>query len=159
MAHTVISASSELPVDIDAAGTAPPPGDTASASRSRSNSERNSRNSNRRFTSTWSGFTAVASRSTSIGASWRSSISSKFLRARSSCSMSDAFSLGVWASTLAKMPSRPPYVVMSLAAVFSPTPGTPGRLSLGSPRSAAYCGYSDGRTPVFSWMPASSYSA
>ena len=25
---------------------------------------------------------------------------------------------------------------MSLAAVFSPTPGTPGRLSLGSPRSA-----------------------
>ena len=28
---------------------------------------------------------------------------------------------------------------MSLAAVFSPTPGTPGRLSDGSPRSAAYC--------------------
>ena len=34
---------------------------------------------------------------------------------------------------------------MSLAAVFSPTPGTPGRLSEGSPRSAAYCGYSGGR--------------
>ena len=34
---------------------------------------------------------------------------------------------------------------MSLAAVFSPTPGTPGRLSDGSPRSAAYCGYCVGR--------------
>jgi len=29
--------------------------------------------------------------------------------------------------------------VISLAAVFSPTPGTPGRLSLLSPLSAAYC--------------------
>ena len=66
---------------------------------------------------------------------------------------------GVCLSTLAKIPSSPPYWLISLAAVFSPTPGTPGRLSLGSPRSAAYCGYSAGRTPVFSSMPASSYSA
>ena len=36
---------------------------------------------------------------------------------------------------------------MSLAAVFSPMPGTPGRLSLGSPRSAAYSGYCAGVTP------------
>ena len=33
---------------------------------------------------------------------------------------------------------------MSLAAVFSPTPGTPGRLSDGSPRRAAYSGYCAG---------------
>jgi hypothetical protein len=45
---------------------------------------------------------------------------------------------------------------MSFAAVFSPTPGTPGRLSDGSPRSAAYCGYRVGGTPVRSAMPASS---
>ena len=45
---------------------------------------------------------------------------------------------------------------MSLAAVFSPTPGTPGRLSDGSPRMAAYCGYCAGVTPVRSLMPASS---
>ena len=32
------------------------------------------------------------------------------------------------------MPSSPSYLLMSLAAVFSPTPGTPGRLSDGSPR-------------------------
>ncbi len=57
------------------------------------------------------------------------------------------------------MPSRLPYWLSSFAAVFSPTPGTPSRLSLGSPRSAAYCGYSAGVTPVFSAMPASSYSA
>ena len=36
-----------------------------------------------------------------------------------------------------RSPSRSSYVVMSLAAVFSPMPGTPGRLSLVSPRSAA----------------------
>ena len=35
----------------------------------------------------------------------------------------------------------------SLAAVFSPIPGTPGRLSLVSPRSAAYSGYCAGVTP------------
>ena len=35
-------------------------------------------------------------------------------------------------------------MVTSLAAVFSPMPGTPGRLSLGSPRSAAYSGYCAG---------------
>ena len=45
---------------------------------------------------------------------------------------------------------------MSFAAVFSPMPGTPGRLSLGSPRNAAYSGYCAGVTPVRSKMPASS---
>ncbi|COW59362.1 Uncharacterised protein [Mycobacterium tuberculosis] len=37
-----------------------------------------------------------------------------------------------------------------MAAVFSPTPGMPGRLSLGSPRSAAKSGYCLGVSPYFS---------
>ena len=95
----------------------------------------------------------------SIGASRRRIMISWFLRTRSSCSASDARSFGVCSSTWAKMPSSPPYVWISLAAVFSPTPGMPGRLSLGSPRIAAYSGYCAGVTPVRSKMPASSYSA
>ena len=51
-----------------------------------------------------------------------------------------------------------PVGVSSLAAVFSPTPGTPGRLSDGSPRRAASSGYSSGPAPVRSRIPASSYS-
>ena len=57
------------------------------------------------------------------------------------------------ASRCAKRASRSPYSLISLAAVFSPTPGTPGRLSDGSPRSAASNGYFVGRTPVRSSMP------
>ncbi len=37
-----------------------------------------------------------------------------------------------------------------MAAVFSPTPGIPGRLSEGSPRSAAKSGYFAGGSPYFS---------
>ncbi len=44
-----------------------------------------------------------------------------------------------------------PYCWMSLVAVFSPSPGMPGRLSLGSPRSAANSGYCSGDRPYFSW--------
>ena len=43
-----------------------------------------------------------------------------------------------------------PYCWMSLVAVFSPSPGMPGRLSLGSPRSAANSGYCSGLRPYFS---------
>ena len=95
----------------------------------------------------------------SIGASRRRIMISWFLRTRSSCSASDARSFGVCLSTFSKIPSSPPYVWISLAAVFSPTPGTPGRLSLGSPRIAAYSGYWAGVTPVRSKIPASSYRA
>ena len=35
-----------------------------------------------------------------------------------------------------------------MAAVLSPTPGTPGRLSDGSPRNDANTGYDRGATPV-----------
>ncbi|SHT68894.1 Uncharacterised protein [Mycobacteroides abscessus subsp. abscessus] len=43
-----------------------------------------------------------------------------------------------------------PYSRIHLDAVFSPTPGIPGRLSLGSPRSAAKSGYWEGVSPYFS---------
>ena len=74
-------------------------------------------------------------------------------RTLASCSARLARSFGVSLSRLAKMPSRSSYSLMSFAAVFSPTPGTPGRLSDGSPRSAAYCGYFVGCTPVRVTMP------
>ena len=41
-----------------------------------------------------------------------------------------------------------PNWLIHFAAVFSPTPGMPGRLSDGSPRSAAKSGYCCGREPV-----------
>ena len=44
---------------------------------------------------------------------------------------------------------RLPYWVIHLAAVLSPTFGTPGRLSELSPRSAATSGYWAGVTPYF----------
>ncbi len=43
-----------------------------------------------------------------------------------------------------------PNWVIHLAAVFSPTPGMPGRLSDGSPRRAAKSGYCCGVSPYFS---------
>ena len=46
-----------------------------------------------------------------------------------------------------------------LAAVFGPTPGTPGRLSLCSPTSAARSGYIRGPTPYFSSIAAGSIRA
>ncbi len=53
-------------------------------------------------------------------------------------------------STLSTRPCSDPYSTIHLAAVFSPTPGMPGRLSLGSPRSAAKSGYCSGVSPYFS---------
>ena len=46
--------------------------------------------------------------------------------------------------------SRLPYSAIHLAAVFSPTPGIDGKLSLGSPRRAAKSGYCSGVNPYFS---------
>ncbi|CFE48544.1 Uncharacterised protein [Mycobacterium tuberculosis] len=54
------------------------------------------------------------------------------------------------ASTLSTSDRSEPYSAIHLAAVFSPTPGMPGRLSLGSPRSAAKSGYCLGVSPYFS---------
>ena len=43
-----------------------------------------------------------------------------------------------------------PYSAIHFVAVFSPTPGIEGKLSLGSPRSAAKSGYCSGVSPYFS---------
>ena len=77
------------------------------ASVRRSISERNSRNSNRRLTSPILGARTAASKSTSIGASLEHHHPG-FSRTRSSCSASDARSLGVCASRCSKIPSIPP---------------------------------------------------
>ena len=84
----------------------------SSTSARRSNSERNSRNSKRCFTSPRSGgctpSAAMLPRSTSIGASRRSTMTSAFLRTRVSFAARLSRSLGVCLSRLAKMPSSPP---------------------------------------------------
>ena len=54
------------------------------------------------------------------------------------------FTSSTWSTRLATSP----YCWISLVAVFSPRPGMPGRLSDGSPRSAANSGYCAGRQPV-----------
>ena len=46
--------------------------------------------------------------------------------------------------------SSEPNSIIHFAAVFSPTPGIEGKLSLGSPRSAAKSGYCAGVKPYFS---------
>jgi penicillin-binding protein 1A len=48
--------------------------------------------------------------------------------ARAALAMRLSRSFGVCLSALAKIPSSPPYWLINFAAVFSPTPGTPGRL-------------------------------
>ncbi len=86
---------------------------------------------------------------------WRSSgtsrtrgMSSALRRTRSAWSRRFSRSLGESSSSRARRVSRSPYWLTSLAAVFSPTPGTPGRLSEGSPRRAARSAYGSGGTPV-----------
>ena len=97
----------------------------------------NSSLSNSCCTSLRFGRGAVSARSIATGASLRSTISSAFRVTRSRFSCSDWRSFGVCSSAASKTASRVLYLLMSLAAVFSPTPGTPSRLSLESPRSAA----------------------
>ncbi len=46
--------------------------------------------------------------------------------------------------------AKEPNWLIHFAAVFSPTPGMPGRLSEGSPRRAAKSGYWAGVSPYFS---------
>ena len=93
---------------------------------------------------------------TPSGTSRTKGITVAFERARPSLFVRFSRSLGVCSSRWEKIPSRSPYAFNSLAAVFSPTPGMPGRLSDGSPRSEASNTYFDGGTPQRSTMPASS---
>ena len=110
------------------------------ASTRRACSERNSRKSNSLRTA-WASTSprARSSSPASSGTSRTSSITSALVRTCCSVAARFSLSLGVRSSREPKIPSSPPLSLISLAAVFSPTPGTPGRLSLGSPRKAAYC--------------------
>ena len=66
------------------------------------------------------------------------------------CSRSLSPALPLTSSTRSTSAASEPNSATHLAAVFSPTPGMPGRLSLGSPRSAAKSGYWAGVSPYFS---------
>ena len=88
---------------------------------------------------------------TSIGTSRTSSVSWRFCTTCARCARRASPALPVTSSTRATSASRSPNSTIHLVAVFSPTPGMLGRLSLGSPRSAAKSGYCAGVRPYFSW--------
>ncbi|MPM95151.1 hypothetical protein SDC9_142302 [bioreactor metagenome] len=111
------------------------------ASSSRSRSTRNSRASK-----SW--WTAVRSQPcSSRSVSPRSSVRSltrrfrcRLRRTSSMCSLKDAPALpGTWSARASRF-SSPLKLASHFAAVFTPTPGTPGRLSLVSPTRAASSG-------------------
>ena len=85
---------------------------------------------------------------TSSGTSRTSSVSCRLRITLPRFSRSASPTLPLTVSTPATSASSDPNSRTHLAAVFSPTPGMPGRLSLGSPRSAAKSGYCAGVKPV-----------
>ena len=76
-----------------------------------------------------------------------SSVSCRLSTTLARCSRSASPALPFTSSTRSTSASREPYSRTHLAAVFSPTLGMLGRLSLGSPRSAAKSGYCAGVSP------------
>ena len=88
--------------------------------------------------------TVSAGRSVSSAVSWR--LRSTLPR----CSRSASPALPLTSSTRSTRAASEPNSAIHLVAVFSPTPGMPGRLSLGSPRTAAKSGYCAGESPYFS---------
>ena len=91
--------------------------------------------------------------------SGRSRISVVSWRLRSTlprCSRSASPALPLTSPTRLTSSSSDPNSVIHFVAVFSPTPGMPGRLSLLSPRSAAKSGYWAGVSPYFSTSAAGS---
>ena len=88
-----------------------------------------------------------------MSASGTSRTSAVICRLRSTsprCSRSASPALPLTSSTRLTRSSSEPNSLTHLVAVFSPTPGMPGRLSLGSPRMAAKSGYCWGVSPYFS---------
>ncbi len=88
--------------------------------------------------------TVSAGRSVTSEVSWR--LRSTLAR----CSRSASPALPLTSSTRSTRLASEPNSAIHLVAVFSPTPGMPGRLSLGSPRTAAKSGYCAGESPYFS---------
>ena len=88
-----------------------------------------------------------------MSASGTSRTSAVICRLRSTsprCSRSASPALPLTSSTRLTSSSSEPNSRIHLVAVFSPTPGMPGRLSLGSPRTAAKSGYWAGVRVYFS---------
>ena len=84
------------------------------------------------------------------GTSRASSVSWRLRSTSARCSRSLSPALPLTSSTRSTSSASEPNSVTHLAAVFSPTPGMLGRLSLGSPRRAAKSGYWAGVRPYFS---------
>ncbi|CAB5055152.1 unannotated protein [freshwater metagenome] len=95
-------------------------------------------------------FQASASMEKSIGASWMSCVSSRLRFTFSMLARRESPTFPPTFSACARSSTSDPYSTTHLAAVFSPTPGIEGKLSLGSPRSAAKSGYCSGDIPYFS---------
>ena len=97
-------------------------------------------------------FHASASTSKFTGASWTNCVSSRLRITLSMLSRKDWPTLPPKVSTLASSSLSEPKSTIHFAAVFSPTPGTDGKLSLGSPRSAAKSGYCSAVIPYLSMI-------
>ena len=93
------------------------------------------------------GWTARSAGPSSSGTARSSSVSRRFCSTEDRCSRSFSPTLPLTVSTWSTSASSEPYSRTHLAAVFSPTLGMLGRLSLGSPRSAAKSGYCAGVRP------------
>lgn len=91
-----------------------------------------------------------ADTSASTGASRFSSVSIRLWITWPRCSRSLSPTLPFTSSARRTSSSSEPYSEIHLVAVFSPTLGMLGRLSLGSPRRAAKSGYCAGVRPYFS---------
>lgn len=132
------------------AGSSAAPGSTAS-SRSRSEALRISSTSSTPSMAVRS----YATRARSAGALGSSTSLTISVRTRLSLTASRwsrkfCPALPLTSSARSTSSANDPNWVIHLAAVFSPTPGMPGRLSDGSPRSAAKSGYCCGVRPYFS---------
>ena len=84
----------------------------------------------------------------SSGTSLVSSVSWRLRSTLPRCSRRLSPARPLTSSTWSTSASSEPNSATHFDAVFSPTPGMPGRLSLGSPRSAAKSGYCAGVQPV-----------
>ena len=114
----------------------------------RSRSTRNSSSSNSRCTASRShGRTVSSAGVTSSGTSRTSSVSCRLSSTLARFARSASPALPLTSSTRSVSSASEPNSRTHLAAVFSPTPGMLGRLSLGSPRSAAKSGYWVGVSP------------
>ena len=87
---------------------------------------------------------------TPTGTSLASSVSWRLSSTAGRCSRSFSPALPLTSPTRSTSSASEPNSTIHLDAVFSPTPGMLGRLSLGSPRRAAKSGYWAGVRPYFS---------